>query len=314
MPSESARVKLVIDTDPGIDDAMAILYAARTPELDLLGLTTIFGNVTVDIATRNALRLVEMAGLDIPVARGAAGPLVRPQDPPTAHVHGAEGFGSVPPTEPAGKVVAEDAADFLCRMAREHKGELVVCAVGPITNLAEAARRDPQFAGNLAGIVVMGGAVYAPGNITPFAEANTFKDPHALSEVIGSGARVTLVGLDVTLKVLCTEPDFAALRDSDTEFGPFLYDAAAFYLDFYSSIGLSGCGLHDPAAIIACHRPDLFEIRPVPLKVTEDGEQIGRTAPAASGDAPVVDVCVDADMDAVKARFMAAFGVCAEPA
>jgi inosine-uridine nucleoside N-ribohydrolase len=302
------RVKLVIDTDPGVDDAMAILYAARVPEIEILGLTTVFGNVPVGIATRNALRLAEMAGLDVPVAAGAAGPLARVPHPHAARVHGAEGFGAVPAVAPAGRPLDEDAADFLSRMARAHPGALVVCAIGPITNVAEAIRRDPAFARTVARIVVMGGAVFVPGNVTPHAEANTHNDPHALAEVIASGARVTLVGLDVTMRVLFTAADFARLEAADPLHGGFLNAASGHYLDFYREVvGVDGCGLHDPAAVIACHRPDLFDIRRVALSVVGEGPAIGRTQAVAPGEGPEVEVCVGGQMEAVKATFLAAF-------
>ncbi|WP_373280265.1 nucleoside hydrolase [Palleronia aestuarii] len=299
-------MKMIIDTDPGVDDAMAILYAARTPEIDLLGLTTVFGNVPIHIATRNALRLAEMAGLDIPVAEGAAAPLVR-DFVPSSRVHGAEGFGAVPALNPQREALRETAADFLCRMARDHRGEMTICAIGPITNVAEAIRRDPDFVRNVRKIVFMGGAAHVPGNITPHAEANIYHDPHALTEVLASGASVTMVGLDVTMQVLCNAEDFAALAVADPEHGGFLRDASVHYLDFYREIGQPGCGLHDPAAVIACHRPDLFETRPIQIHVVENGVEAGRTRPEAMGTVPAIEVCLGGQMDEVKALFLAAF-------
>ena len=146
---------------------MAIFYAAAAPDIELLGLTTVFGNVTTAIATRNALRLLEAAGLDLPVAHGAEAPLVLPPFTPSTQVHGNEGFGDIPAAMPTGQPIEEDAADFLCRMAREHKGELVLCPIGPLTNIALALQRDPEFAKNVARIVIMGGSLNEGGNITP---------------------------------------------------------------------------------------------------------------------------------------------------
>ncbi|WP_226781258.1 nucleoside hydrolase [Oceaniglobus trochenteri] len=301
-------VKMVIDTDPGVDDAMAILYVAHMPEIELLGLTSVFGNVSVEKATRNALRLVEDAGLNVPVAGGAAGPLARDAQPHSYHVHGAEGFGDIPAQTPKGRALDEDAADFLIRMAREHAGELVVCAIGPITNLAEAINRDAGFAKNVKRIVFMGGAAFVPGNVTPHAEANTFNDPHALNVVLQSGAPVTMVGLDVTMQILLDGDDFAALERANPNHGGFLNRASAFYLEFYRQVvGVAGCGLHDPAAVIACHRPDLFESRSVAIRVIEEGEEIGRTLPVDEG-APMVEVLTGGDMDGVKNLFLRAFG------
>ena len=142
-------IKLIIDTDPGVDDAMAILYAAAHGELDLIGLTTVFGNVPVATAARNALFLAEIAGLAIPVAEGAAAPLVRPLGPHPDFIHGAEGFGALPPVRPAGRADRRPAARFLCETVAAHPGAVTICAIGPLTNLAAALALDPDFAGNV---------------------------------------------------------------------------------------------------------------------------------------------------------------------
>ncbi|MFB9224080.1 nucleoside hydrolase [Paracoccus cavernae] len=295
-------VKLVIDTDPGVDDAMAILFAARHPAIELLGMTSVFGNVTVAQATRNALYLAEKAGFSgLPVAEGAGAPLVLPPFPPSRQVHGDEGFGDLPAFVPQGRAVTETAAEFLVRLAREHAGELVLCPVGPITNIAEAIRLDPDFARNVKKIVIMGGALDVAGNITPHAEANTYHDPHALDLVLQSGADITMVGLDVTLQVLLSEPDFAELAIRAPRHGRFLQDISHFYLDFYHSVGLTGCGLHDPMAVIACIAPELFEAERTGLAVTLDGEAVGRTIrdPAR----PPVSVLTGCDAEAIRSLF-----------
>jgi len=301
-------MKILIDTDPGIDDAMAIFYAALAPEVELVGLTTVFGNVHVETATRNALRLVEMAGLDIPVAQGAARPLVRPLRAPPDFIHGVEGFGDVPAAMPKGRATGESAAELMCRLAREQPGELVVCAIGPITNVADAVRLDPAFARNVKKIVFMGGAAFAPGNATPFAEANTHNDPHALNIVIGSGAEVVMVGLDVTMQVLCDAAFFTRLGQVSPDLGGFLQQASRFYLEFYRSrTGQDGCALHDPSAVIACTHPELFEMQSLPMVVTETGDEAGRTVAGADVAGPRVSVCTGGDMEAVKALFESAF-------
>lgn len=297
---------MIIDTDPGIDDAMAVFYAARDPGIALLGLTSVFGNVTIETATRNALRLCGMAALDIPVSEGAGQPSVLPPFPPSSAIHGAEGFGPLPLVAPQRTPTNEHAADFMARTARENPGEVTICAIGPITNVAEALGRHPDFASNIARIVVMGGAVHVPGNITPFAEANTYHDPHALAEVLASGSEVVLIGLDVTMQILCTRADFTALAAADPDLGGFLAAASPDYLKIYEDRGLAGCGLHDPAAVIACVAPDLFRMEETPLSVVLDGEEAGRTQP---GRGHVARVCVEVNAAAVKARFLSAFGV-----
>jgi len=226
-------IPLIIDTDPGIDDAMAILYAAAHAELDLIGLTTVFGNVPVATATRNALLLAEMAGLAIPVAEGAAVPLVQPLPPHPDFIHGAEGFGDLPPVRPAGRADPRPAARFLCETVAAHPGAVTICAIGPLTNLAAALALDPGFAGNVARVVVMGGAVGCPGNVTAEAEANIRSDPHAAAAVLEAGWPLTLVGLDVTRQVTCIPEDFAGLARTAPVTGGFLDRAVQLYLAFH---------------------------------------------------------------------------------
>lgn len=302
-------MKLIIDTDPGIDDAMAVFYAARDPRIELVGLTSVFGNVLTPIATRNALRLAEMAGLDIPVAEGAHQALEIAPTPPSSHIHGVEGFGDIAPVTPAAAALDESAPEFLCRMARELKGELVLCPIGPITNIARAIQLDPAFATNVKEIIFMGGAARVPGNITPHAEANTYHDPHALNVVLGSGAKVTMVGLDVTMATAFTAADFDDLARRDPHLGAFLREAGLFYLEFYYSRGRDGVGLHDPMTIIAAAHPELFVTEELPLRVVETGEEQGRTQEVAPSEAAgIARVCVGGDMEAIKRQFSAVFG------
>ncbi|MBY6090731.1 nucleoside hydrolase [Pseudooceanicola sp. 502str34] len=302
-------MKLIIDTDPGIDDAMAVFYAARDPRIELVGLTSVFGNVLTPIATRNALRLAEMAGLDIPVAEGAHQALEIAPTPPSSHIHGVEGFGDIAPVIPAAAALDESAPEFLCRMARELKGELVLCPIGPITNIARAIQLDPAFATNVKEIIFMGGAARVPGNITPHAEANTYHDPHALNVVLGSGAKVTMVGLDVTMATAFTAADFEDLARRDPHLGAFLREAGLFYLEFYYSRGRDGVGLHDPMTIIAAAHPELFVTEELPLRVVETGEEQGRTQEVAPSEAAgIARVCVGGDMEAIKRQFSAVFG------
>lgn len=297
--------KLIIDTDPGIDDAMAIFYAAAAPDIELLGLTTIFGNVTTKMATRNALRLLEAADLELPVAHGAEKPLVLPPFEPSAHVHGDEGFGDIPAADPKGEAVSEEAADFLIRMAREHKGELVVCPVGPLTNIALAVQRDPEFVKNCKRIVIMGGSLEAGGNITPHAEANIYHDPHAAEVVFAAAAgKVVMVGLDVTLKILCTPEDFDGIKERSPDLGGMLKDMSVFYIKFYQEVAnLNGCSLHDPAAVIACTHADLFQTRAVKLGVSVEEDTSGKTQLAEDGRGDT-HVAMDVDAEAVKALFL----------
>lgn len=295
-------MKLIIDTDPGVDDAMAIFYAHGAPDIDLLGLTTVFGNVHVDQASRNARHLLDMVGSDIPVAQGADQPHVRDHTP-SKHVHGDEGLGHFTDIPENAGSIDETAAEFLVRMAREHAGELVICAIAPLTNIADAFQLDPDFAKNVARIVIMGGAVDCPGNITPHAEANVYHDPHAAEVVFASGANLTLVGLDVTLKTLCTEADFNLMAEKAPITGGFLRDIGLFYLDFYKTVEQhDGCGLHDSTAVIACTHPQWFTTAQTPLAVELSSDAIGATRRTQAGSP--VSVCLDIDANAVKSQFM----------
>ncbi len=302
-------IKLIIDTDPGVDDAMAILFAAAHPELELIGLTTVFGNVPVTTATRNALFLAELAALHIPVAEGAAVPLVQPLLPHPDFVHGVEGFGDLPPVTPAGRADPRPAAQFLCEMATVHPGLVTICAVGPLTNLAAALALDPAIARNVDRVVVMGGAVECPGNVNANAEANIWNDPHAAAAVFAADWSVTLVGLDVTEAVNCSPADFAGLARAAPVIGGFLDRAVQFYFNVHRErYDLDGCHMHDPTAVIEITDPGMFEVREAPVAVTLEGEAAGRTRFAAEGSGPLVRVCTGVDAQAVRARFLAVTG------
>ena len=297
-------LKLIIDTDPGIDDAMAILYAIAAPEIDLLGLTTVFGNVTTPKATRNALYLLEQAGIEIPVAEGLHRPRIGPPFPPTSAVHGAEGFGTLAVPTPQRRALVETAPEYLVRMVRAHQGELLLCPIGPLTNIAAAMELDPSFCSNLKGMVVMGGSLRAGGNITPAAEANFYHDPDAADFVLRHGCNMTLVGLDVTNRVICPRSFFARLASESPKMGGLLHDMAEFYIDFYETVGkFAGCGMHDPSALVACIAPELFTTEPHALRVTLSGDRSGEMIAVANSTAQAVNVCTDVQAEAVKQNF-----------
>jgi len=297
-------LKLIIDTDPGIDDAMAILYAIAAPEIDLLGLTTVFGNVTTPKATRNALYLLEQAGIEIPVAEGLHRPRIGPPFPPTSAVHGAEGFGTLAVPKPQRRALVETAPEYLVRMVRAHQGELLLCPIGPLTNIAAAMELDPSFCSNLKGMVVMGGSLRAGGNITPAAEANFYHDPDAADFVLRHGCNMTLVGLDVTNRVICPRSFFARLASESPKMGGLLHDMAEFYIDFYETVGkFAGCGMHDPSALVACIAPELFTTEPHALRVALSGDRSGEMIAVANSTAQAVNVCTDVQAEAVKQNF-----------
>lgn len=296
-------MKAIIDTDPGVDDAMAIFYAAACPEIELIGLTSVYGNIPVEMGTRNALHLVEMLGRPIPVAQGLARPLRGRPWKPVHWIHGEEGFGAAPAPAPRGRAVDSPAVDFLIEQARRHKGELVVFPIGPLTNIAAAIERDPEFAKNVARIVIMGGVVHARGNVTPFAEANIYNDPDAAQIVLNSGAETLLVGLDVTDRTSVTKENFATLAKRAPKFGGFLATISDFYIDVYLGRGAIGCSLHDPATVIAALRPELFKIEEGDVEVGLDGEKLGQTV-LKPRSRQKTSVCVEADYDQVVKVFL----------
>lgn len=293
---------MIIDTDPGIDDAMAIAYAVAAPEIELLALTTVFGNTFVGQSSRNARYLLDRLGVDVPVAQGAALPHGASEYQPSAYVHGPEGYGDMVDIPEVGRNHTLPAAEYLVEMARAHRGELVVCAIGPLTNIADALRLDPAFGRNLKQLVIMGGAVFCPGNITDAAEANIYHDAKAADEVFAAEVDTVLVGLDVTLQTLYTPQNFEALAGASVDTGGFLRDISQFYLKFYKeAAGLEGCGLHDSTAVIACSHPHLFDVAEVGVSVTLEGPELGATRTDAAR--PKIKVCRGIDHAAVVGLF-----------
>ena len=274
--------KIIIDTDPGVDDAQAILLAASHPELDLIGLTTVFGNVPVELATANALRLVDLIGQPIPVAQGAAQPLAQAAREHPDFVHGADGFGNIHWPASQRQADTRPAAQFIVERARADPGALTLIAIGPLTNLAQALELEPELPGLVEQLIVMGGAVFRPGNVTPAAEANIICDPHAADKVFAVPWPLTLVGLDVTLQLLLERSMLAGLRGS--RYGDFLNASAQHYMDYYlNRYGVDGCFVHDSAAVIYAIAPELFSTEQGSLLALTEGIAIGQTlfAPAA---------------------------------
>ena len=301
--------KILIDTDPGIDDAMAIHLAFAHPEIELVGLTSVFGNVHVEKATRNALRLVEQTGADCPVAAGAGAPLVQPLQPPAYFVHGPEGFGDVPAQEPAQSPDPRTAAQFIVDTINAHPGEITLCPVGPLTNIAHALRLDPTITESVHRVVIMGGAVDCRGNVTKWAEANIWNDPHAADEVFAADWPMLLIGLDVTEKSRCTPQDFADLAQSAPEIGGFLNDAVGFYFEWHRQKNVfDGCFLHDPSAVLACVDPGLFTTKQIAMRVITEGEQIGRTISAPDSGRRPIAAAIDVDSERVQKLFLAHLG------
>ncbi len=206
--------RIIIDTDPGIDDAMAIFLALRSPELKVEAITPVAGNVPLDLTLPNALRLLEIAGrTDIPVAPGASHPLVR-RLATAGHVHGVNGLAGVEFPEPKIKPVHETAPEIIRRIVRENPGEITIVAVGPLTNVALALRADPELASMIPAIAIMGGSL-SGGNMTPAAEFNLYVDPEAARIVFDANIPLTMVGLDVTRKCRVSEEHIKQLEGAN---------------------------------------------------------------------------------------------------
>jgi purine nucleosidase len=280
--SLQAKEKVIIDADVGIDDAMAILLTTASPEIDLVGITTIFGNASIENSTKNALYLLQRTGLKIPVAKGASVPLVIPAEPPTDFVHGQNGLGNVAVPEEGDTLLSSlSAAEFIIEQSKRYPNELILAPIGRLTNIALALRLDPTLASRIKKVVLMGGAFDVSGNVTPVAEANIIGDPHAADIVFQADWDVVAIGLDVTTQIIVNDDDLKSVQQSNPIAGKFIRDFSQFYLDFYRSVGVTqGFYVHDPAAIMYIIRPELFANQTAPIRVVTQGIAIGQTIAA----------------------------------
>jgi inosine-uridine nucleoside N-ribohydrolase len=317
----AAKHLVIYDTDPGVDDAMALYYALAHPAIELLGITTTFGNVTAPQATANALYLTQLAGRSIPVAQGAQQPLLKHAEAPPDFIHGADGLGNLPSRATAtGRADPRSAAQFIVDMARQHPGQITLVPVGPLTNMALALQLEPQLPQLLKQVVIMGGAIAEHGNVSPVAEANIWNDPHAADAVLTAGFNLTLVGLDVTYQVLLPVSLFEQIaahhRHAATDT---LLHAVKFYSAFYQSRfahmkDFNGCYGHDVLAFICLTNPELFGYQSGPTRVVTGGIAQGHTImkrqafmqyPQTGWEAsvPAVTACMQVDVPAVTSLF-----------
>ena len=252
--------RIIIDTDPGVDDALTFLLALASPEIKLEALTTVQGNVTIEKATRNTLSVLELANAShIPVVQGCSHPLIKTPYNSGEAVHGASGIGKAILPEPKSTPLEGHAVDYLIDRALAEPNELSIFPIGPLTNIALAIRKEPRFAKAVKELVIMGGAIRSGGNITPLAEFNINEDPHAAHIVFHSGIPITLVPLDATYKCLLTSDDVERLSKIDSPIARFVRDATATYMDFYLKYeGFKGCALHDPLTLAAILAPELL--------------------------------------------------------
>jgi len=263
--------KVVIDTDPGTDDALAILLALNSPELDVKALTVVAGNVVVEQGVENALKLVSLAGrCDVQVARGASHPLV--QKLVTAEFfHGANGLGNVELPAPVCHADTSFAPDLIIKLIHQYPHEITLVPVGPLTNIALALRKDPSIVPLVKEIVLMGGAI-SGGNATAAAEANIHNDPEAARAVFEAGWPLTMVGLNVTEKTLFTRADLNRLARTRGRENDFAVGVLSFMIDLASKLGADGTPMHDPLAVGAVIERRLITTQDMQVEVETRGE------------------------------------------
>ena len=267
--------KIIIDTDPGQDDAAAIFLALGSPEeIDVLGITTVAGNVPLELTSKNARIVCEWAGRpDVKVFAGCDQPMTRPLVT-AEHVHGKTGLDGPALHEPQMELQTQHAVDFIVETLRNAPAESVtLCTLGPLTNIGQAFKKAPDVIERVQEIVLMGGAYFEVGNITPAAEFNIYVDPEAAEIVFKSGRPITVMPLDVTHKALTTAPRIQALRDLNTTAGTAMAEMVDFFERFdVEKYGSAGAPLHDPCVIAYLLKPELFEGRHINVEIETNSE------------------------------------------
>lgn len=288
MASMGDHLRIIIDTDPGVDDSMTIFMAIKSPQLEILGLTTIFGNVTTETATLNALRLCEFANRsDIPVAEGCHEPLMGGKPRARIHAHGKDGLGNITlnpetsnhvPLVPKSKKIDKTASQLMVEMVSKHPGEVSILALGPLTNLALAMKWDSSFARKVKQVVVLGGSFFALGNVNPAAESNIIGDPEAADIVFTSGANIVIVGINISMQVKLTDDELDELRQSKGRYARIIANMCKFVQErTEKSNKFKGIFLHDPTSFVALVRPELFTYTKGVVRVETQGKCRGLT-------------------------------------
>jgi inosine-uridine nucleoside N-ribohydrolase len=311
--------RVIIDTDPGIDDAAALFLALTSPELSVEAITTVYGNGPVEICTQNTLRILNAAGrLEIPVYQGAARPLLREPTPGWAsQVHGQDGLGNINYPRPAGHypVAGRPAAVEIIERVMASQGEITMLALGRMTNLALAMSLEPGLAGSVAQIIVMGGAVAVPGNASPVASANLYEDPEAASILYKSGAPLVQVGLDVCNQVEITSSQLLQIEQAGTTTTRLLSAATPFLQSYYRSQGLlrerDGVRYNDLSAAAYAIDPTLFQAMGYPVSIETHSELArGQTvvdrralSPDSGNESAKVRVCLEVDAERLSSLF-----------
>lgn len=306
-PDPDKKVKMILDLDTGVDDAMALAYALGNPNIELIGITTVFGNVTRATSIKNNLDLLKLLGQeDIPVFAGADRPTNAEKayetDQVIEEIHGRNGLGNVTLPASEKEVQEMDAIDFIIESADKYGKDLYLVATGPETNMKNLIEKDPDIGNKLGNIVVMGGDLMIKGNVSPVAEANIFNDPVAANSFFTSGVPITMVGLDVTHRTLWTKDDTQKWRDLGTEAGKNYADIVDHYIEWEVSHQpeLTGCALHDPLAVAVAVHPEYIKTLSLPMQVGTSDEDLGRTYAITeelnNEEAKTVKVAVDVEV------------------
>ena len=264
--------RIIIDTDPGIDDSLAILLALASPEITLEGLSVVHGNSSTEQGTINALSVLELAKAShVPVYRGCDLPLVQPSllAPET---HGDEGIGYAKLSAPQSKYQVERGSDFLIEKIMSNQGEITLVCIAPLTNVALAIRQEPRIVEKVKEVFIMGGALRHEGNTTMLAEFNTYVDPHAAHIIFHSGMPITLTPLDVTYQCIFTKDDLNRLLKINSPITTFIADATRFYMEFHDEYQkIDGCVINDPMTLALTFMPEICDYQELYVDVDLSG-------------------------------------------
>jgi inosine-uridine nucleoside N-ribohydrolase len=273
---------VIVDTDPGVDDAMAILFLHASPKVQVVSLTAVFGNADVATTTQNAAYLADRFNIDVPTFEGADNPFARPRYVPELRVHGKDGYGD---TNLAASYKTPDtkisAVEHIIETVKQHPHQITLLGLAPLTNFALALQKAPEIAELVAEVVIMGGAFGRKGrtgNIKPNAEANVFYDPEAADLVFAANWPVTVIGLDVTVDCMLPAKSTLGLAESGGDAGHFLWEISRGYEEVYKKFdGVDGCCIHDVAAAAYVTNPSWFKTKEHRIMVKLDGDDLGQT-------------------------------------
>lgn len=270
---------IIIDTDPGIDDSLAILLAVASPEISLDGIVAVHGNVSTEQTMKNALSVLELAKAShIPVYKGCDVPLMK-ESLLSPETHGNQGLGYAQLPESQIKPKSAHGSDYLIEQIMSRPGEVTLLAIGPLTNVALAIRKEPRIVQNVKEVFIMGGAIQHPGNTTAQAEYNTYVDPHAAHIVFHSGMPMILTPLDVTYQCIFTQDDLNRLLKIDSPITKFIADSTRFYMEFHDEYqSIKGCVINDPMTLALTFMPEICDYQDLVVDVDiSTGVGLGNT-------------------------------------